>query len=405
MIPILFDRAINPQTILSSNNMGLGRLNDCISANVVEERNGMFELEIEYPVNGSHFNEIDYCSWIKAKPSVGEDVQLFRVYRISKPINGVCTINAEHVSYMLSYAVVRLGHGESNPPSIDCETAMSAIEDNIIEDEYKAAGVYGFTLTCYNSTGNRDWVMDRARSVREYLMGDEYSLLTVYGEAEYLFDNFDVKLYAADGGANARGKDNGVKIRYGKNMLNLKTELSDENIVTGFYPYIVCDLPDDPDHGWHNQYLYRDLYGQAGLDPPIVMNPAAASLFYFYHRIIPLNLMDFERWKNVDPGPGPIYVIPVAEQDFYDCVNQYIAEHPETALPYKSLEVSFVDLSSTEEYKNIIPLQAINLCDYVTVEYPDWNVNEKFRVVKTEYNVLEERYNSLTLGALRKTLS
>ena len=66
--------------------------------------------------------------------------------------------------------------------------------------------------------------------------------------------------------------------------------------------------------------------------------------------------------------------------------------------------MSFVDLSSTDEYKNILPLQTINLCDIVTVEYPEWHINEKFKVVKTEYNVLEERYNKLTLGSLRNTL-
>ena len=115
MIPILFDREISPKTIVNSSNLGLGMLNDCISATVTEELNGKFELTIEYPVDGIHFADIDYCSWIKATPHVraadtGEQYQLFRVYKISKPVNGVCTISAEHVSYMLSYAFISPFH-------------------------------------------------------------------------------------------------------------------------------------------------------------------------------------------------------------------------------------------------------------------------------------------------------
>ena len=38
--------------------LGLGGLADAISCTVTEERNGEYELEMEYPVNGIHFNDL-----------------------------------------------------------------------------------------------------------------------------------------------------------------------------------------------------------------------------------------------------------------------------------------------------------------------------------------------------------
>ena len=53
MIPILYD---SNETEFSSN--GLGRLRDTISATVVEERNGIYELSFDYPIDGVNYDKI-----------------------------------------------------------------------------------------------------------------------------------------------------------------------------------------------------------------------------------------------------------------------------------------------------------------------------------------------------------
>ena len=65
----------------------------------------------------------------------------------------------------------------------------------------------------------------------------------------------------------------------------------------------------------------------------------------------------------------------------------------------RSIDVSFMDLATTEEDQNILPLEVVNLGDTVTIEFSEFGISEEQRVIKTEYNVLEERYNQLTLGA------
>ena len=53
MIPILFD---TNEVEFTSN--GLGRLTDCISCIVTEERNGIYECDFEYPINGRNYDQI-----------------------------------------------------------------------------------------------------------------------------------------------------------------------------------------------------------------------------------------------------------------------------------------------------------------------------------------------------------
>ena len=53
MLPILFEKdEINFAT------NGLARLPDCISCSCVEERNGIYEVDFEYPVDGANFDLI-----------------------------------------------------------------------------------------------------------------------------------------------------------------------------------------------------------------------------------------------------------------------------------------------------------------------------------------------------------
>lgn len=198
MIPVLYapDSLIN----LHGGNagLGLGFLTDCISATVTEERNGMFELQIEYPVNGILFDKITYCSWIVAKPYVGGNDQIFRVYKISKPLNGRCMIYAEHVSYLLSYAVVSPvnldpGHGvvyEKWPGNKTCSEILTLISNNIM-DITSSSGITPFSSVSFTFTdkkasiSSKPFAMTEPKSVREYLLDDKWSILSVYGDGEF----------------------------------------------------------------------------------------------------------------------------------------------------------------------------------------------------------------------------
>ena len=97
MIPILYDPL---ETQFDSN--GIGLLTDVISCIVEEERNGSFELTLQYPQEGRLAKYITEDAVIKAKPNDKDGDQLFRIYKSGKPIGGVNTYYAEHISYELN---------------------------------------------------------------------------------------------------------------------------------------------------------------------------------------------------------------------------------------------------------------------------------------------------------------
>ena len=109
MIPILYE---SNETGFTSN--GLGRLRDMIRCECTEERNGVYEVEFEYPVDGLHYSDILLGRIIAVEHDETGDIQPFDIYAYSKPFNGVVTFNARHISYRQSGIVIT----ESNIDSL-----------------------------------------------------------------------------------------------------------------------------------------------------------------------------------------------------------------------------------------------------------------------------------------------
>ena len=77
----------------------------------------------------------------------------------------------------------------------------------------------------------------------------------------------------------------------------------------------------------------------------------------------------------------------------------------QTYLPSQTINVDFINLRDTLEYQHLAPLFECNLCDTVKVVFPRYNVEASFKVVKTVYDVLLERYSGMELGQLSMSLS
>ena len=97
MIPVLY-----PANSTSFTTFGLGTLTDTISCEVTEERNGVFECILKYPITGQHYKLIAKERIIKAKPNDTGEPQAFRIYRMTKPLDGVVTVYGQHISYDLA---------------------------------------------------------------------------------------------------------------------------------------------------------------------------------------------------------------------------------------------------------------------------------------------------------------
>ena len=217
MIPILYSSSsVTEGTVPQS--FGIGPLSDVISCECPEERNSIYELNLVYPANGIHADQIQYGSFIKAKPNFTDSPQLFQVIKIGKTMGGQFTVYCQHVSYLLSGKVITGGTAGS------CTAACLLL----------TASAGGFTITTDKNV-SAGFEITEPSSVRSWFGGKRGSLLDVYGTAEWHYDNFTATLKAH------RGSDRGVQIRYGKNLTELSQEISMENLCTGIIPFCIDD--------------------------------------------------------------------------------------------------------------------------------------------------------------------
>lgn len=346
MIPILFSESA---TTFTTNGIGrLGEAKDCVCT---EERNGGYELELKYPVTGKYFNEIKHSRIIVAKPAQSESNQAFRIYKISKPmIDGTITVNAHHISYQLSNIPVS-------------PFGASSLADALVKLKSNSMETNPFTLSTDKSSAV-SFDVKVPTTCRSCLGGHEGSLLDVYG-GEWHFNNYVCELLAA------RGNDNGVTIRYGKNLIDLDQEENIAETFTGIVPY------------WQSNESDECVY--AG-----VVNASTTSAYPFHKT----EIIDFSADFDVKPTTAQLTA----------AAQSYIGKN-NIGYPDVSLSVNFVNLADTEEYKDIAALESVSLCDYVTVKFETLGIDQKAQVVRTVYDVLRERYNEVEIGTIHPDLS
>ena len=340
MIPILYG---STETIFADN--GIGPLGDCISGNVTEARNGEFELTLKYPTSGAHYDDLKLRAIIMVKPRPEADSQPFRIYEISRPMNGIVTVSAQHISYDLT------GIPVAPFTTSSVAGAMVALKSNAVTD-------CPFDFWTDKSTA-ANMAVTVPSSIRGLLGGSEGSVLDVYG-GEYEFDRWTIKLHGS------RGYDRGVSIRYGKNLTDITQEENCESVYTGVYPY------------------WADADGNVvQLDSKIISAPGT----YDFTRILPLDLS--QEWAET----------PTQEQ-LKGRAESYMAAN-NIGIPKVSITVEFAQLGQTLEYQHLAVLEHVGLCDTVHVEFPRLGVSASAEVVKADYDFLAERYNSVTLGEAR----
>ena len=353
MIPILYE---STETEFTSN--GLGRLSDAISCIVEEERNGAYELTMEYPIHGVHYKDLQNMRVISAVPSDGKERQPFDIYDISRPISGKVTVKARHISYRLS----RIPTYSKNP---DETSGTAALALQRLKSEALESCPFEF-WTDQDSQGS--YSTPAPASIRSRLGGVTGSILDCFG-GEYEWDGWTVKLW------KARGSETSVVLRYGKNITDITQEESIENTVTGVLPY------------WHKD-AESDTAAQTVVGSIVYAENADK---YPYHMTM---VLDCSQDFQTAPTTGQL----AAKAQTYIKANNI-------GVPDVSITLSFVALWQSEEYKALAVLERVHLCDTLRVEFPALGVSATAKVVKTTYNVLKDRYDSIEIGNARTNLA
>lgn len=343
MIPILFDTG----TAAFDNN-GLGRLRDCISCTVTEERNGIYECDFEYPVGGQNYDLIQCGRIIGATHNDSDDVQPFDIVSHTKPIGGIVTFHAVHISYRQSFLTVKTSKG------INSLSGAFAMLGNALPSNPFS---YSTDKTSSAYFGASDGT---PRTVKELLGGIEGSILDVYG-GEYEFNRFSVILHSS------RGVKRDFTIRYGVNM----TDYNDETDISETYNSVVPYWTDGE----------KFVVGNRVSDGETVTGRGEC---------VPLDVSD--RFENK----------PTKAQVQAEGLN--IIKEGRPYLPSQTIKVSFARLQDIGE-EGLADLYRCDLCDTIGVEFPAYGMSGTYKIVKTVWNVLENRYEEMELGVLSTTLS
>ena len=342
MKPILYE---HNETDFTSN--GIGRLSPsrCI---VTEERNGQFELEMDISIEDKHYADIQEYRILYAPHDETKVRQPFEIYNVSRPMGGVVTVNAHHISYRTAKITVMPCSAESAPG------ALQALKNN-------SAVNHPFAFNTDLQT-EASFHIDKPETLRSRLAGVEGSILDVYG-GEYEWDKFTIYL------RSSRGSDTDVILRYGKNITSLKKTTDVSNIWTGIVPYW---------YGTNSEGGTEDL---VTLPEKYVLTDDNDSSM-----LIPLDMSSYFNQKPT-----------VAE--LREKAKKYVKDNAPSAIP-TSIDVSFIQLWQTQEYASVAPMERLRLCDTLTIKHDKLGVSNKAKVVKTVYDVLLERYESMTVGTV-----
>ena len=350
MIPVLYKA---DATVFTS--FGLGALGECVSCEVTEERNGAFELVLKYPVTGICHPLIARERLIKAKPNDTAEDQVFRIYRITTPLNGIVTVYAQHLSYDLSNIAALQWADEHISPTLAMERLFS-----------QTATPHNFTcFTEYSEA--KAFSIKKPKSVRACLGGTQGSFLDLWG-GEYEWDNWRVIQHSR------RGQNTGVVIEYGKNLTEMEHDGDNTDVYTDLLPYAV-----QTDENGNETVVTL---------PEVLITITDSELIRRKTLI-----KDFSEFFD--------FGAEITADALRAKASSYLASNP-MGVTAPTLTVNFEPLWKQPDYAAV--LERVSLCDTVTIRHSALGITAKAKVIKTVYDTLSEKYVSITLGNAKANL-
>lgn len=340
-------------------------LDDCLECLVTEEENGVFELELTYSISSNNFNDIQNNKVIKAKASDELGEQLFRIYYVSNEIDGKIYVKAQHITYDLMDNFVE----NVTCTKSTCEQSFQAM---LSKCQY-AHNFKGYSDIEHTATYN----LSRVNAL-EAILGTRGSLLDTYGNgAKLKRDNYNIYLN------KTRGNNNGVTIAYSKNITGYKREIDETDLVTCIYPFAKV------------QKELGENENTTTVEEIIVLPER------------------FVNSKYINNYPHPkILAVDYSEKEIKDIAslrtqaNKYFSE-TQKDIPNVNYKVEFIYLHQTAEYEdnNLKALELVGMGDTVTVIDERIGMNVEANVIKTVFNVLTDRYESIELGRFKGSIN
>ncbi|MGC8718391.1 MAG: phage tail spike protein [Thermodesulforhabdaceae bacterium] len=325
----IYDKAASKQDFATN---GLAVLDECISAVISNRLNDDYSLELIYPVASYKAKYFEELNVIKA------DGQLFRIYKVERSQNNNLTVKvwARHIFYDLAYFFIESAKVVNANMKEAIEMTIPPEAQAIFSISAPEGVVAPFSVKEVNSV--------------EAL----FRLIETYG-GELERDNFRITI------KEQVGSDNGVTIRYGKNIKGLTLTIDTADIATRIYPV-----------------------GANGL----ILS---------------------ERYVEVEGGKLLAFDI-TKKVEFKDCsdTDALRAAAQKYALncakPKVNVNIDFLELSKIAEYEQYKDLTYVSLGDLVSVIHERLGITTTLRVISKQVDLLNPLNTKIVLGDPLKTI-
>ena len=378
MLPLLYK---SKSKILKANTFELlGRMTDIVSGKVTEERNGDYLLEMELSTTDRCANLLDTQYFIKVKPNPTDEPQYFEIYDLQYKDKKSITIKAKHIKHNLynnflveTYNQTDVVHTPSEWWYLLCTGQPEGLQTQMTLWEHhfsftsditsKASMTLGFCTPC---------------TLGDFLGGADGSLVDVFG-GEYKCDNFDVALL------QNRGTVTNYHLRWGSNISSLTQTLNSDNICSHVAAYATC----------------HDTYSNES----VVLCSEPQELRTHSSKLMKIKAVDVSDGGSVDisdktgywnfnakTGENKAFLIQVLNIQAQMLRASLVSTNGAPALNIK------VDYPPT-----LAEMLNLHLCDTVYIDTENGSL--KAKIVKTDYDFVLERWNSLELGTPKTKLS
>ena len=341
--------------------LGVSVLSDASKCYVSREKNGIYILEFDYPVNGKDVDKIKEGMYIKSDAGYRTKNQRFVISKITKTQNEF-KIYCQHISQVKT--TMNAIRPDITVTSVSAIGALRAWRDNLLDSREEF-----FVQSDISTLNSTTWKVENIENARDALGGKAGSILDVWG-GEYEFDNLNITLH------RSMGIDNPTIIAYGKNLLDLEQEQSILETYTSVFPF--------------KKYTDDNNREQLITLPEILLDSTHLNKFT-HRRILKVDFSSDENIKTVE--------------QLRSKAKSYIKSN-NVGVPKTNLKINYQDLSKVEGVFDNPALEQIDLCDRLKVYYSELGImNESAKVVKVIWDVILEENHEIEVGDGRSSFT
>ena len=335
----------------------LGRLTKCVKCTVSERINSDYQLSLVIAPTDELINEVKDQRFILAKPSPFDDPQYFEIYNCVYDQVGQLTVTARHIKHCAYNNLITKNISDTQPQAVYPQNHWNECVANLSFDNY-----FTFDTNILTSA-----VMSVGITKMDTLGVMLEEMATAFG-GEYHYDNFDIHFL------QRRGSRKNYTLRWNKNVGSPRLTLSGATV----YSHIV---------------MYGNISVNASGGKTAMRVCSSAQPIAGAYQTTPINkILIIDASNQLPTTEIPYSQIGDIKTDLNALAVNYATNIAPTAVqtaPSTNLTVNF--RPALDE------MAAIGLGDTVDVMLKGGRTVEA-KIMKTVYNVLSERWESIELG-------